>query len=118
MGSRGLAKGLLMHGMGSRGPAKEGATKEAVHGKAIVHGGKSAILTALCVAFGIKARGTQRATSLKDFIKNGCSHALVVVEMSNQGVDAFKFGDYGGKVVIERRITESGNTTVLKDSHG
>ncbi|KAI5060286.1 hypothetical protein GOP47_0024706 [Adiantum capillus-veneris] len=84
----------------------------------VSYGGKSAILTALCVAFGIKARGTQRATSLKDFIKNGCSHALVVVEMTNQGVDAFKFDDYGGKIVIERRITESGNTTVLKDSHG
>lgn len=80
--------------------------------------GKSAILTALCVAFGIKARGTQRATALKDFIKTGCSHALVVVEMSNQGVDAFKFDDYGEKITIERRITESGNTTVLKDSHG
>ncbi|KAH7441772.1 hypothetical protein KP509_03G053800 [Ceratopteris richardii] len=38
--------------------------------------------------------------------------------MSNQGVDAFKFDDYGGKIIIERRITESGNTTALKDAHG
>lgn len=80
--------------------------------------GKSAILTALCVAFGSKARGTQRATSLKDFIKNGCSHALVVVEMNNEGIDAFKPDDYGRKIIIERRITESGNTSVLKDSQG
>lgn len=35
-------------------------------------GGKSAILTALCVAFGCRAKGTQRASALKDFIKTGC----------------------------------------------
>nr|XP_048325795.1 structural maintenance of chromosomes protein 6B isoform X2 [Ziziphus jujuba var. spinosa] len=35
--------------------------------------GKSAILTALCVAFGCRAKGTQRASTLKDFIKTGCS---------------------------------------------
>lgn len=80
--------------------------------------GKSAILTALCVAFGIKAKGTQRATSLKDFIKNGCSYALVVVEMKNEGDDAFKHDVYGDKIIIERRITESTNTTVLKDYLG
>lgn len=34
-------------------------------------GGKSAILTALCVAFGCRAKGTQRASTLKDFIKTG-----------------------------------------------
>lgn len=37
-----------------------------------VAGGKSAILTALCVAFGCRAKNTQRAASLKDFIKTGC----------------------------------------------
>lgn len=35
-------------------------------------GGKSAILTALCIAFGSRAKGTQRASTLKDFIKTGC----------------------------------------------
>lgn len=35
-------------------------------------GGKSAILTALCVAFGCRAKGTQRANTMKDFIKTGC----------------------------------------------
>nr|CAB3449121.1 unnamed protein product [Digitaria exilis] len=34
-------------------------------------GEHSAILTALCVAFGCRAKSTQRAASLKDFIKTG-----------------------------------------------
>ncbi|KAJ7525604.1 hypothetical protein O6H91_17G058500 [Diphasiastrum complanatum] len=80
--------------------------------------GKSAILTALCVAFGIKARGTQRASSLKDFIKNGSNHALVVVEMKNEGGDSFKPEVYGSKIIIERRITNNGNTFTMKDSEG
>lgn len=47
-------------------------------------GGKSAILTALCVAFGSRAKGTQRASTLKDFIKTGCRfHDLVAVVFGN-----------------------------------
>ncbi|KAL5718364.1 hypothetical protein ACHQM5_011431 [Ranunculus cassubicifolius] len=80
--------------------------------------GKSAILTALCVAFGCRARGTQRASSLKDFIKTGCSHAVVHVEIKNQGEDAFKPDAYGGVIVIERRISETTSSTVLKDHQG
>lgn len=37
-----------------------------------VLGGKSAILTALCIAFGCRAKSTDRATTLKEFIKTGC----------------------------------------------
>ncbi|KAJ8542030.1 hypothetical protein K7X08_016896 [Anisodus acutangulus] len=80
--------------------------------------GKSAILTALCVAFGSRARGTQRANSLKDFIKTGCSHALVHVEMKNRGEDAFKAETYGDLIMIERRISESTSSTVLKNYQG
>ncbi|GLJ46058.1 hypothetical protein SUGI_0970300 [Cryptomeria japonica] len=80
--------------------------------------GKSAILTALCIAFGIKAKSTQRATSLKEFIKNGCSYALVVVELKNEGEDAFKHEVYGDKIIIERRILESSSTTTLKNYQG
>jgi hypothetical protein len=29
-------------------------------------------LTALCIAFGSRAKSTQRAAALKDFIKTGC----------------------------------------------
>ncbi|EOA19857.1 hypothetical protein CARUB_v10000108mg [Capsella rubella] len=80
--------------------------------------GKSAILTALCVAFGCRAKGTQRATALKDFIKIGCSYALVHVELKNQGPDAFKPEIYGDTLIIERRISDSTSFTVLKDHQG
>ncbi|KAM7499521.1 hypothetical protein LguiA_023935 [Lonicera macranthoides] len=80
--------------------------------------GKSAILTALCVAFGCRAKGTQRASTLKDFIKTGCSYALVRVEMKNQGEDAFKPETYGHTIIIERKISESTSSTVLKDHQG
>ncbi|XP_020260784.1 structural maintenance of chromosomes protein 6B-like [Asparagus officinalis] len=80
--------------------------------------GKSAILTALCVAFGCRARGTQRAATLKDFIKTGCSYSSVTVEIKNQGEDAFKHETYGDLIIIERRITESTNSIVLKDRQG
>ncbi|KMZ62353.1 hypothetical protein ZOSMA_46G00280 [Zostera marina] len=80
--------------------------------------GKSAILTALCVAFGCRAKGTQRASTLKDFIKNGCSSAIVSVEIKNKGEDAFKPEIYGDMLIIERRITEATSSTILKDCYG
>lgn len=43
----------------------------------IFAGGKSAILTALCVAFGSRAKETQRATTLKEFIKTGCRFVVL-----------------------------------------
>uniref|UniRef100_A0A0D9XBA2 RecF/RecN/SMC N-terminal domain-containing protein n=1 Tax=Leersia perrieri TaxID=77586 RepID=A0A0D9XBA2_9ORYZ len=80
--------------------------------------GKSAILTALCIAFGCRAKNTQRAAALKDFIKTGCSYAAIIVDINNQGEDAFKPEVYGDLVILERRITESSSSTVLKDQHG
>lgn len=40
-------------------------------------GGKSAILTALCVAFGSRAKSTQRASTMKDFIKTGTRFVIL-----------------------------------------
>ncbi|KAL8539574.1 hypothetical protein ACS0TY_001254 [Phlomoides rotata] len=80
--------------------------------------GKSAILTALCVAFGCRARGTQRANTMKDFIKSGCSHALVQVDIKNQGEDAFCPELYGDVITVERRISESTSSITLKNSQG
>ncbi|XP_075484074.1 structural maintenance of chromosomes protein 6B-like isoform X2 [Primulina tabacum] len=80
--------------------------------------GKSAILTALCVAFGSRARGTQRANTLKDFIKTGCSYAVVQAEIKNQGEDAFKPEIYGDIIIVDRRISESTSSIALKNSRG
>lgn len=80
--------------------------------------GKSAILTALCIAFGCRAKGTQRAATLKDFIKTGCSYAVVEVEVRNRGEESFKPDIYGDSIIIERRINHSSSTTVLKDHQG
>ncbi|GAB2233566.1 hypothetical protein Droror1_Dr00002792 [Drosera rotundifolia] len=80
--------------------------------------GKSAILTALCVAFGCRAKSTQRAATLKDFIKTGCHHTLVLVELKNKGIDAFKHQVYGDSIIIERRISESTASISMKDCQG
>ncbi|KNA06801.1 hypothetical protein SOVF_177670, partial [Spinacia oleracea] len=75
--------------------------------------GKSAILTALCVAFGSRAKATNRAATLKDFFKTGCSYASVKVVLKNEGYDAFKQEIYGESIIIERRITESSSSLAL-----
>lgn len=80
--------------------------------------GKSAILTALCVAFGCRAKGTQRAKTLKDFIKTGCSYAAIFVQIKNEGEDAFMPDTYGSMIIVERRITESSSSIALKDHQG
>ncbi|XP_047974212.1 LOW QUALITY PROTEIN: structural maintenance of chromosomes protein 6B-like [Salvia hispanica] len=81
--------------------------------------GKSAILMALCVAFGCRARGTHRANTLKDFIKTGCSYALVQVEMKNQGEDAFKHELYGDVIIVERKVTDSDSGGItLRNNQG
>lgn len=47
-----------------------------------------------------------------------CSYALVHVEIKNQGEDAFKPETFGDLIIIERRISESTSSTVLKDHQG
>ncbi|KAK7263866.1 hypothetical protein RJT34_31464 [Clitoria ternatea] len=81
--------------------------------------GKSAILTALCVAFGCRAKGTQRASTLKDFVKTGASSAIIQVEIQNEGEDAFKHEIYGDVIIVERRISDSSTSSItIKDHQG
>lgn len=47
-----------------------------------------------------------------------CSYAVVHVEIKNQGEDAFKPEVYGDVIIVERRITESASSTILKDHEG
>lgn len=47
-----------------------------------------------------------------------CSYAAIVVDINNHGEDAFKPEVYGNLIILERRISESSSSTVLKDQHG
>ena len=52
------------------------------------------------------------------FLNLNCSYATVVVDINNHGEDAFKPEVYGNLIILERRITESTSSTILKDQHG
>ncbi|XP_028192825.1 structural maintenance of chromosomes protein 6A-like [Glycine soja] len=80
--------------------------------------GKSTILAALCVAFGCRAKETQRTSTLKDFIKTGATDAVIQVEIQNEGEGAFKPEIYGPVIIVERRISESTSSATLKDHQG
>ncbi|KAJ2466250.1 Structural maintenance of chromosomes protein 6, partial [Coemansia sp. RSA 2322] len=67
--------------------------------------GKSAILTALTIALGGKANTTNRATSLKGFIREGRQRAVVKVQLRNRGPDAYHPELYGSSIVIERQLS-------------
>ncbi|KAJ2871892.1 Structural maintenance of chromosomes protein 6 [Coemansia aciculifera] len=66
--------------------------------------GKSAILTALIIALGGKASITNRASSLKGFIREGRQRATVKVQLRNRGPDAYRPELYGSSIVIERQL--------------
>lgn len=91
--------------------------------------GKSAILTALTVCLGGKANATNRATSLKNLIKEGekyhkivvltnISTSTIIVKILNTGKDAYKPELYGDIISIERRFTRDGVTGYKLKSKG
>jgi hypothetical protein len=47
-----------------------------------------------------------------------CSYALVYVEIKNEGEDSFKPEIYGDVIILERRISVSTSSIVLKDHQG
>uniref|UniRef100_A0A3Q0RNA1 Structural maintenance of chromosomes 6 n=1 Tax=Amphilophus citrinellus TaxID=61819 RepID=A0A3Q0RNA1_AMPCI len=82
------------------------------------NGGKSAILTALIVGLGGKATVTNRAMSLKDFVKTN-ETADITVKLRNRGPDAYKKDVYGDSISIEHRISSDGcRTCRLKSKSG
>ncbi|KAK3248225.1 Structural maintenance of chromosomes protein 6A [Cymbomonas tetramitiformis] len=91
--------------------------------------GKSAILTALSICFGERARSTNRASSLKNFIKTGCSQAIkfmitvsfcqqAAVTIDNTGEDAFRPDEYGRSITVVRKISATANSFVILNHHG
>lgn len=80
--------------------------------------GKSAVLTALVVVLGGKSNSTGRANGVKDFVKSGTDKALVRVTLRNDGMDPFKYEEFGDSIDIERSITKEGQTQYKIKGHG
>jgi chromosome segregation ATPase len=80
--------------------------------------GKSAILTALTICLGVKAAQTNRAGSLKNFIKTGQDHAHVAVKIKNDGDMAYQPNDYGKSIIVERHFTQTGSGFKIKNAQG
>ncbi|KAJ2319784.1 Structural maintenance of chromosomes protein 6, partial [Coemansia sp. RSA 2610] len=72
--------------------------------------GKSAILTAMIIAMGGKASATNRAPSLKEFIREGRSRAVVRVHLRNRGSEAYHPELFGGTIIVERQISAAGSS--------
>ncbi|MCO5590146.1 hypothetical protein L7F22_044115 [Adiantum nelumboides] len=81
--------------------------------------GKSAILTAITIALGAKASSTSRGSSVKSFVKQGKSQAIIEVRIKNMGIDAYRHDLYGNRITIERVIrADGGGAWKIKDADG
>ena len=73
--------------------------------------GKSAVLTALTICLGVKATATNRAASLKAFIKEGEESAMLSVRIKNQGDLAYHPDIYGQSIIVERHFNRAGTSS-------
>ncbi|KAM9916383.1 hypothetical protein OXX59_010020, partial [Metschnikowia pulcherrima] len=81
--------------------------------------GKSAILTGISVGLGAKANDTSRGSAMKALIKHGKSTARVVVELENDGLNAYEPETYGKSIFVERKLVREGQATyAIKSENG
>lgn len=81
--------------------------------------GKSAILTAITIGLGAKASDTNRGSSLKSLIKEGCSQAKITLHLENGKHGAYNQGTFGNEIIIERIIKADGAATFsLRSENG
>lgn len=76
--------------------------------------GKSTVLTAISTCLGGKASNTQRASSLKSFVKEGQPKAIVQVTLHNEGRGAFEPEKYGPSITVERSIVRESGSSAYK----
>lgn len=72
--------------------------------------GKSAILTAITIGLGAKATTTNRGTSLKDLIKQGCNSSKIQIVLCNEGINSYEQHIYGKEIRIERTLKREGTS--------
>ncbi|XP_059356994.1 structural maintenance of chromosomes protein 6-like [Carassius carassius] len=73
--------------------------------------GKSAVLTALIVALGVKDHTTNRGSFIKGFVKEGQSSADVSITLRNRGRDAYKPEVFGQSIIVDLHISSEGMKT-------
>ena len=69
---------------------------------------------------GENAASTKRNSALKDFIKSGQTKAEVILHISNEGDEPYRYEVYGDSIIFERTIQEKTNTLTIrgtKDEH-
>eukprot|EP00041_Stephanoeca_diplocostata_P025653 m.677107 g.677107 ORF g.677107 m.677107 type:complete len:1104 (-) comp22793_c0_seq11:2588-5899(-) len=76
--------------------------------------GKSAILTSIIVGLGGKVASTGKEKStLFSLVQRGATEGTIVIELHNQGADAFEHEKYGDVIRVERKIRQRGSTVRL-----
>ncbi|GEQ66556.1 hypothetical protein JCM33374_g219 [Metschnikowia sp. JCM 33374] len=81
--------------------------------------GKSAVLTGISVGLGAKAADTNRGSSIKLLIKDGRSMARIIIEIYNDGENAYEPETYGKSIFVERKISREGqNAYSIKSENG
>ena len=81
--------------------------------------GKSAILTAIILCLGGKASQTNRASSLKDLIRQGQDQGSITCRVKNVGDNSYAHDEYGESIIIERHFSRSGTAGFkLKNDRG
>ncbi|XP_037805472.1 structural maintenance of chromosomes protein 6 [Lucilia sericata] len=80
--------------------------------------GKSAVLAALVLGLGGKAKDTNRSSSAKGFIKNGETSAKIEIEIANDGPQPYEPYVYGDKITIVRTITTTSGAYAIKAANG
>ncbi|EDV20590.1 uncharacterized protein TRIADDRAFT_61012 [Trichoplax adhaerens] len=81
--------------------------------------GKSAIMTGIIICLSGRPSITNRASSLKEFIKKDAKYARIIITLANNGPDAYRAVDFGPKIFLERQIRRDGHSTCkLKSTNG
>ncbi|VDM59533.1 unnamed protein product [Angiostrongylus costaricensis] len=78
--------------------------------------GKSALFASMNIGLGGRGNSNDRGNSVKTYIKDGRSKARIRLVLTNRGLSSHP--DYGKFVVVERTITTSCSTYVLKSIVG
>ncbi|KRH94373.1 DNA repair protein RAD18 (SMC family protein) [Pseudoloma neurophilia] len=73
--------------------------------------GKSAIMIAIGVVFGLKQSKLERGTSLKSLILNGKTTAKITIVLNNEKV-RLNYAFFGPEIIIEKTIRQTGVSTM------